>query len=147
VIVRALAALCSRRNRDCLPTVVQDRSTEDDMPAGASAKREREYDELKYRFQKERRYPGREEEVAARIVNKQRSQYGETKEEKAKDRSGQSPDRNLPIRDYQHLTVAQVAGRLRGLSNAQVRQLERYERKHKNRATLLKKLEQARAGG
>jgi hypothetical protein len=48
------------------------------MPRGASPKREREYDELKHRFKQEGRYRGREEEVAARIVNKQRSQYGET---------------------------------------------------------------------
>ena len=42
------------------------------MPTGASPKRERE-------FKKEHRYPGREEDVAARIVNKQRAEHGETK--------------------------------------------------------------------
>ena len=54
------------------------------MPRGASPKREREYEELKKEFKEEHRYPGREEEVAARIVNKQRAQHGETKEAKAK---------------------------------------------------------------
>lgn len=55
------------------------------MPAGASPKREREYKELKEEFKKEHRYPGREEEVAARIVNKQRREHGETKsQQKAK---------------------------------------------------------------
>ena len=49
------------------------------MPTGASPKREREYKELKSEFKKEHRYPGREEEVAARIVNKQRAEHGETK--------------------------------------------------------------------
>ena len=49
------------------------------MPAGANRKREREYQELKDAFKKEHRYPGREEEVAARIVNKQRAAAGETK--------------------------------------------------------------------
>jgi len=49
------------------------------MPRGASPKREEEYKELKTRFQHEGRYQGREEEVAARIVNKQRSDYGETR--------------------------------------------------------------------
>jgi hypothetical protein len=49
------------------------------MPRGASPKREREYEELKGEFKKEGRYKGREEEVAARIVNKQRAQRGETK--------------------------------------------------------------------
>jgi len=50
------------------------------MPAGASPKREREYKKLESKFEKEHRYPGREKEVAARIVNKQRSEHGETKE-------------------------------------------------------------------
>jgi hypothetical protein len=54
------------------------------MPTGASPKREREYKELVSEFKKEHRYPGREEEVAARIVNKQRAEHGETKEEKNK---------------------------------------------------------------
>ncbi len=49
------------------------------MPAGASPKREREYEKLKRKFKKEGRYAGREEEVAARIVNKQRAESGETK--------------------------------------------------------------------
>jgi hypothetical protein len=44
------------------------------MPRGASPKREHEYQELKTEFKKEGRYPGREEEVASRIVNKQRAQ-------------------------------------------------------------------------
>jgi hypothetical protein len=49
------------------------------MPAGANRKREREYQELDDEFKKEHRYPGREEEVAARIVNMQRAAAGETK--------------------------------------------------------------------
>ena len=39
------------------------------MPRGASPKREHEYQKLKTEFEKEERYPGREEEVASRIVN------------------------------------------------------------------------------
>lgn len=49
------------------------------MPQGASPKREREYKELKTKMKHEGRYKGREEEVAARIVNKQRREEGETK--------------------------------------------------------------------
>lgn len=49
------------------------------MPKGASPKREREYRMLERKFKQEGRYPGREEEVAARIVNKQRAAKGETK--------------------------------------------------------------------
>ena len=77
------------------------------MPRGASPKREREYENLVDEFEKEHRYPGREKEVAARIVNKQRAQFSETREEKRKDRQCKSPDRNLPIANYQHLTVAE----------------------------------------
>ncbi|MES2148421.1 MAG: hypothetical protein V4508_01390 [Pseudomonadota bacterium] len=49
------------------------------MPRGASPKREREYKELKGKFKQEGRYRGREEEVAARIVNRQRAEHGETR--------------------------------------------------------------------
>jgi len=54
------------------------------MPRGASPKREREYEELKSKFKRSGRYGGRAEEVAARIVNKQRAQHGETKTTKKK---------------------------------------------------------------
>lgn len=54
------------------------------MPRGASPKREREYNELKERFHEEGRYAGREEEVASRIVNKQRAEKGETKQASSK---------------------------------------------------------------
>lgn len=55
------------------------------MPAGISPQREREYIKLVAEFKKEHRYPGREKEVAARIVNKQRAEHGETHEQKKKD--------------------------------------------------------------
>ena len=44
-----------------------------DMPRGANPKREREFKELEQKFKQEGRYPGHEEEVAARIVNQQRA--------------------------------------------------------------------------
>jgi hypothetical protein len=111
------------------------------MPRGASKKREREYKELKENFKESGRYKGREEEVAARIVNKQRAQYGETKEEKAREREGKSPDRNLPIKGYQHLTVKEVIRRLGSLSQNEIKRIKSYEQKHKNRKTLLQQLE------
>jgi hypothetical protein len=49
------------------------------MPRGASPKREREYKKIEKKFEKEGRYKGRQIEVAARIVNKQRAKAGETK--------------------------------------------------------------------
>jgi hypothetical protein len=53
-------------------------SQEVTMPRGASPKREHEYQKLERQFKKEGRYKGREEEVASRIVNKQRAESGET---------------------------------------------------------------------
>ena len=113
------------------------------MPRGASAKREREYNELKAEFHKEGRYKGREEEVAARIVNKQRAEYGETRNEKEKDREGRSPDRNLPIERYQNKTIAEIARDLPKLSRSQLGQVLRYEESHKNRKGMVQKIRQA----
>ncbi|HAT32169.1 MAG TPA: hypothetical protein DCW29_15330 [Janthinobacterium sp.] len=107
------------------------------MPAGAKPKREREFKELESRFKQEHRYPGREEEVAARIVNKQRAQYGETQGERRKDRQGGSPDRDLPIEHYQHLTVGQIKPQLDGLNGEKLRQLRAYEDGHKRRKGVL----------
>ncbi|MCY1060630.1 hypothetical protein [Nannocystis sp. SCPEA4] len=107
------------------------------MPRGASAKREREYEELKEEFKDEGRYKGREEEVAARIVNKQRRELGETKAAKAKDRAGRSPDRGLAIADYEQLTVPEIAGELDELDRAELRQIRRFEEHHKGRKGVL----------
>jgi hypothetical protein len=107
------------------------------MPRGASAKREREYETLKQEFKEEGRYKGREEEVAARIVNKQRREYGETKAAKAKDRTGRSPDRGLAIADYEQLTVPEIARELDELDRGQLREIRRYEEHHKARKGVL----------
>lgn len=107
------------------------------MPRGSSPKREREYEDLKDQFQKEGRYPGRAKEVAARIVNKQRAQYGETKEEKAKDKRGESPDRNLPIPHYQRLTIAQIKSKAGDLPAGDKKKVAAYEKQHKNRKGVL----------
>lgn len=61
------------------------------MPAGASPKREREYKHLKSKFKREDRYPGREEEVASRIVNKQRREKGETKAQRSRKAGAKKP--------------------------------------------------------
>lgn len=61
------------------------------MPRGASPKREREYKEIKSKFKHSGRYKGREEEVAARIVNKQRSRSGESKKGKSRTKSRAKP--------------------------------------------------------
>ena len=86
-----------------------------------------------------------EEEVAARIVNKQRSEYGETKREKKKDSQGKSPDRNLPIANYQHKTISEVRGKLSKLSKKELNEIDRYESKHKDRKGIHEAIEQAKA--
>ena len=54
------------------------------MPRGSNPKREQEYATPKHAFTKDHCYPGSEEEVAARIVNKQRKQAGETSDARAR---------------------------------------------------------------
>ena len=103
------------------------------MPRGASPKREHEYEELKQKFHKSGRYGKRADEVAARIVNKQRAQYGETKGEKQEEKHGKNPDRNLPLDNYRHLTIAQLKPRLESLSNSDLHKVEHYEQQHKHR--------------
>jgi hypothetical protein len=110
------------------------------MPRGSGKKREKEYKKLENEFRESERYIGREKEVAARIVNKQRAQFSETRDERRKDKLGESPDRNLPVADYDRLTVKEVANRLDSLSRKEVEQLRAYEQKHKKRKTLLEKL-------
>jgi len=113
------------------------------MPRGASPKREHEYEELKHRFKKEGRYKGRETEVAARIVNKQRADYGETKRDKQEDREGTNPDRNLPVEHYRELKIPQIESRAQKLSGKQIEKVESYEKKHKNRKGAVNALEKA----
>lgn len=55
------------------------------MPRAVSPKHEREYNELEEKLEKEDRHKGREQEEAARIVNKQRKEQGETKEQQNKE--------------------------------------------------------------
>jgi hypothetical protein len=103
------------------------------MPAGASPKREKEYEELKERFQRSGRYGKRTKEVAARIVNKQRAQYGETKGAKQREKRGQTPDRDLPVQGYRHLTISELKDRLQKMSKPDLKKVKSYEQKHKNR--------------
>ncbi|MFC7517582.1 hypothetical protein ACFQUU_21450 [Herbaspirillum sp. GCM10030257] len=56
------------------------------MPADVNLNREREFQKPERKFNQGHRYPGCEEEVAVRIVNKQRSPY-----------HGEHPDEDAPI--------------------------------------------------
>ena len=58
------------------------------MPAGSSSKRERQYEHIKESYEK-RGQKGRAEEIAARTVNKERAEAGETKSS-GKSRSSKS---------------------------------------------------------
>lgn len=109
------------------------------MPRGASPKREKEYEELKRKLQKSGRYRGREKQVAARIVNKQRAASGETRVAKARAtvRRGESLDLDLPVRNYQHLTISEIRSKLRNLSPQDRRKILAFERRHKNRKGVL----------
>ena len=53
------------------------------MPRGSSPKREREYEQITAKMKRDGKYKGREEEVAARIVNKQRRENDETKSQRS----------------------------------------------------------------
>ncbi|APA68314.1 hypothetical protein [Janthinobacterium sp. 1_2014MBL_MicDiv] len=110
------------------------------MPVGANPKREREFRKLDKDFKQEGRYRGREEEVAARIVNKQRAQAGETLVPRAGKPTGKGGAPELPIDGYQHLTVAQICGKLEGLSAADLKRLRTYEMAHKKRKGVLQAL-------
>jgi hypothetical protein len=111
------------------------------MPRGASPKREKEYEELKEKFQKSGRYKGREEEVASRIVNKQRAEYGETKEDKQQEKEGTNQNRDLPIEHYRRLKVPQVEKKAKQLSPKKIDKVEQYEKNHKSRKGAIEALE------
>lgn len=108
---------------------------------GWSEERRREYEELVSEFREEGRYAGREEEVAARIVNKQRREYGETDEARAEDARGESPDRDLPIRDFDKRTIDEIEPRMDELSPRDLREIEAYEREHKDRKGVVEPIE------
>jgi len=107
------------------------------MLRGASPKRQREFLKLERQFKKEHRYPNREKEVAARIVNKQRKLFGETKDAKEKDNY---PDNNLPIKNYHKLTIPQIVNRLNSLSDGEIRSIRTYELNNKNRHGVIVRL-------
>jgi hypothetical protein len=113
---------------------------------GWSEERRREYETLVREFHEQGRYKGREEEVAARIVNKQRAQYGETEAAQEADERGESPDRVLPIEDYDELTIPEIAPQLDDLSDRELEVVAEYEREHKDRKGVLEEVERELEG-
>jgi vacuolar-type H+-ATPase subunit I/STV1 len=113
------------------------------MPRGASPKREHEFEALKRKFHQQGRYGKRADEVAARIVNKQRAQHGETQQAQAQQEHGEAPDRKLAIAGYAHMTVGEITRHLKELKPVQMRQIKAYEQQHKARKTLLQAIDEA----
>lgn len=111
---------------------------------GASPERQEEFEDLKSEFEEEGRYPGREAEVAARIVNKQRRQFGETKEQQKAKKAGDAEDKRLPIRGYQGLTIPEVLSRAKRLTREQLAEVLKFERGHRKRKTLVTQLTKMR---
>ena len=64
------------------------------MPKAWSAKRERQYEHVKESEKKQGRSTKRAKEIAARTVNKQRAQKGETKGSSSRSRSSSSSSGN-----------------------------------------------------
>jgi hypothetical protein len=64
------------------------------MPKAWSAKRERQYEHIKDSEKKQGRSTKRAKEIAARTVNKQRSEKGETKSSSSRSRSGSGSSRS-----------------------------------------------------
>jgi len=58
------------------------------------------------------------------------------------EQSGLAGDEELPVEDYDSLSVRQISERLEELSDKEVEQLRRYEAANKNRSTLLRRLDE-----
>jgi hypothetical protein len=75
--------LQSRGRRTATRTLLNGgRSTGETMPRSWSDKRERQYEHIKESYEDRGRSPDKAEELAARTVNKERSEAGETKASK-----------------------------------------------------------------
>jgi SpoVK/Ycf46/Vps4 family AAA+-type ATPase len=49
-------------------------------------------------------------------------------------------EQDLPIKDYDKQTAADITAKLKGLSQRELRMVGAYERKHENRATIIDKI-------
>jgi hypothetical protein len=50
-----------------------------------------------------------------------------------KKKEGKSPDKNLPLDHYRHLTIGQLKPELKSLSKSDLKKVKQYEEKHKSR--------------
>ncbi len=51
-------------------------------------------------------------------------------------------ERDLPIKDYDRQTVEEIAAKLKGFSQRELRTIDAYERKRENRSTIIDKIAQ-----
>ncbi len=73
------------------------------MPAAWSNKRERQYRHIRDSAEKRGKPEGRAEEIAARTVNKQRREHGETKSGKKRTSGTANPNKSLEARSKDEL--------------------------------------------
>ena len=113
------------------------------MPEAARKKNEGKVEKRRESSNKTGRFKGSEKEVAARTLNKQGGQPGETGAAGGEVKATESQDLNLFIENYDQLNVNQVAKKLKSLSPDQLEMVKCYEQEHKNRKTLLEQMDRA----
>lgn len=102
------------------------------MPAGSNSKRERQYEHIKDSYKK-RGQKGRAEEIAARTVNKERAEAGETKGSKpSAGKSSKSSSRSSSSR----ASASNGGGRTREQLYAEARRRDISGRSSMNKAQL-----------
>jgi chromosome segregation ATPase len=79
----------------------------------------------------------------SRGANAKRTQQASEEELEREGEQSATPARanGLPIEDFEDLTVPELTRRLAGLSHLELRAIEDYERRHKNRKTLIERIE------
>ncbi|MFD4669182.1 plasmid stabilization protein [Lentzea sp. NPDC058450] len=100
------------------------------MPAGSNAKRERQYEHIKDSAQERGASPKRAKEIAARTVNKNRAQAGESRTASKSSTQDMSPQRRGGLRSG--------TDRPKGLTKEQLYN-EAKQKNIKGRSTMTKK--------
>lgn len=81
----------------------------------------------------------RETERKKREGSRQGQQYVENTEEAKQAR--EQAERDLPLNDYDELSVDEIKSKIRGLSDREVEEILAHEKQHRNRKTLVEALE------
>jgi hypothetical protein len=86
---------------------------------------------------------GRMEELTGAATRQARRVPGEERAEGAA-RGAAAREQDLPIANYDKLSAAEVSKRISRLSKVDLGKVEAYERRHKNRKTVLQRIDSAR---